>query len=266
MAFLAFIFGLAIGSFLNVLIARLPKKESILGYSRCPKCQKRISRSENIPVLSFIFLRGRCSKCGSKISWQYPLVELLTAFLFLVSFLVYRGNPVFLIYVLFLISLLIITAFVDLRHFIILDSLVLTGFLVSLFYLLPATSYQLPPVVEQNSLRGAAATNIYGLLFLAGVFSFLFLITKGRGLGFGDVKLAGLLGFIFGLKGAVNIFSLTFLIGFIIAIILLVFKKADLKSKVPLGSIMAGASILFLLSGLDLLNFIDYELILRIYR
>lgn len=251
MAVFWFIFGLIIGSFLNVLIRRLPKKESILGYSKCPECKKRLTWYDNVPILSFLFLKGRCRSCKSKISWQYPLVELLTGFLFLISFLVYRSNPVFLIYILFLISLLIVIAFIDFRHFVILDSLVLIGFIISLFYLLLTNFYFL--------------SALYGLLFFAGIFLFLFLITKGKGIGLGDVKMAGWLGFVFGFENSISVFYLTFFIGFIYAIILLVFKRAGLKSKVALGSLMALASILFLLSGFNILDLVRAELIFRLW-
>lgn len=277
MAFSIFALGLIIGSFLNVLIIRLPKSQSILGFSKCPKCGGKIKWYDNIPVLSYVILKGRCRNCKSKISWQYPLVELFTAFLFFISFLIYGQDPVFLIYVLSFISLFIVIASIDLKHFLILDSLILTGFIVSLLYLLLTTAIpQLNPAKQElysNYLTGEPSTStfyfssaLYGLLFFAGIFLFLFLASRGRWLGFGDVKLAALLGFIFGLEGAVNIFYLTFFSGFVVAIILLVLKKADLKTQIPLGSIMAGSSILFLLSGFNILDLIDSELILRLWN
>lgn len=251
MDFLVFIFGLAIGSFLNVLIFRLPEGKSILGFSKCSNCRKKIAWHDNIPVVSFFLLGGRCRNCGSKVSWQYPLVELLTGFLFLFSFLVYGQSPFFLIYVLFLISLFIVIAVIDLKHLLILDSLVLTGFLVSLLYFLFSTFYFL--------------SALYGLLFFGGILLFLFLASKGRWLGLGDVKFAALLGFIFGLNHSINVFFYTFFIGFIIAIILLGLKKADLKTEIPLGSMMAAASILYLFLNFSFLDLIDRELILRLW-
>jgi len=199
-------------------------------------------------------LKGRCRNCGHRLSLQYPLVELLTGFLFLFSFLVYRENPVFLIYILFLISLLTVIAFIDLKHFLILDSLILSGFIVSFLFILLTSHLSL------------LTSHLFGLSFFAGFFLFLFLVTRGKGIGFGDVKLAGWLGFIFGLEDSISVFYLTFFIGFIYAIILLIFKKATLKSKVPLGLIMAGASILFLLSGFNLLDFVNFELVLRLWQ
>lgn len=274
MNFLIFILGLVIGSFLNVLIFRLPRPEiskyrnTVRGRSFCPNCQKTISWHDNIPLISFLFLKGRCRNCKSKISRQYPLVELFTAFLFFISFLIYGQNPVFLLYVLFLISLFTVIAAIDLKHFLILDSLVLIGFLVSLLYFLFFTAIPQPAFggAEPSTNTFYFSSALYGLLFFAGIFLLLFLASRGRWLGFGDVKLAALLGFIFGLEGAVNIFYLTFLSGFIVAIILLVLKKADLKTQIPLGSIMAGSSILFLLSGFNILDLMDSELIFRLWN
>jgi len=252
MNFLIFVLGLAIGSFLNVVIHRLPNRESILGYSKCPRCQKRISWSENIPVLSFLFLRGRCRHCRSSISWQYPIVELLTGFLFLASFLIYGTNPVFLIYTLFLISLFVVIAFIDLKHLLILDSLILTGFIVSFLFILLTSHFS------------SLTSHLFGLLFFAGTFLFLFLMTKGRGIGFGDVKLAALFGFVFGFENSINVFYLTFFIGFIYAIILLVSKRAGLKSKVALGSLMALAGVLSLFR-VNASDFINLEPIFRLW-
>ena len=251
------------GSFLNVLIIRLPEGKSILGFSKCLKCGAKIDWSDNIPILSFLILKGRCRDCRAKISWQYPLVELLTAFLFLFSFLIYGGNPILLVFILFLISLFITIAFMDLNRFLIPDKLIFVGFFVSLIYFSVSAFISGPP--DCRIISCSFKNSIFGLLFFAGILLSLFFITKGKGMGLGDVNLAGLLGFIFGLKNAVMIFYLAFFIGFIIAIILLAFKKVGLKSKVPLGSIMAAAGILLLL-GFNLFDFMGIELVSRLYE
>lgn len=262
MNFLIFIFGLAIGSFLNVLIYRLPQNESILGFSKCLQCRKLIAWPDNIPVLSFFLLKGRCRHCGSGILRQYPLVELLTGFLFLFSFLVYRENPFFLIYVLFLIGLLIVVGLIDFKHFLILDNLVLAGFIGSLIFMF---LFQVSCFKFQELASCSLKNSLFGVLFFAGIFLFLFLITKAKGIGLGDVKMAGWLGFVFGLESSVSVFYLTFFIGFIYAIILLASRRVGLKSKVPLGSLMALASILFLLSGFNILDLVNAELIFRLW-
>lgn len=257
MAILAFIFGLVIGSFLNVLISRLPEGKSILGFSKCLKCGVKIDWYDNIPILSFLILKGRCRNCRAKISWQYPLVELLTAFLFLPSFLIYGGDLFFLVFIMFLISLLIAVAFIDLNRFLIPDNLIFIGFLVSLVYLLVFSFTSASP--DCQIISCSFKNSIFGLSFFAGILLSLFFITRGKGMGLGDVNLAGLLGFVFGLKNAITVFYLTFFIGFIVAIILVVFKKAGLKSKVPLGLVMAMAAILFLLSGFNLFSFLGLK-------
>ncbi len=263
MAILVFVLGLAIGSFLNVLILRLPKDKSILGFSKCPKCQKGIAWYDNIPVLSFLNLRGRCRNCQVKISFQYPLVELLSGFLFFTSYLIYPDNLTFLTYLLFLISLLIVIAFIDLRNFIILDNLILTGLIVFSSYLILHTLYFIPS--DCSLISCSFKDSFFGTMFFSGIFLFLFLVSRGNWIGFGDVKLAFFLGFVFGLENSINIFYLTFLIGTIIAIILLAFKGASLKTKLPLGSIMSLAVIIFILTGFNFLDLIKQELILRIW-
>ncbi len=260
--FFIFIFGLAVGSFLNVLIHRLPKGESILGFSKCQHCRRTIYWSDNIPVLSFLILKGKCRHCGQEISWQYPLVELLTGFLFLFSFWVYPEEPIFLIYILFLMSLLVVIGLIDLKKFLILDSLILTGLIGSLIFMF---LFNVSCLKFQELTSCSFRDSLFGVLFFAGLFLLIFLMSKGRGIGFGDVKFSALLGFIFGLINSINLFYLTFLIGFIIAIILLAFKKSDLKTEIPLGSIMAGTGILLLLSGFNLFGIIDINFILRLF-
>lgn len=258
---LVFVFGLTIGSFLNVLICRLPRGESILGHSKCPKCQKRISWRENIPFLSFVFLKGRCRNCRLPISLEYPIVELLTGFLFLWLFFIYGRQSMFLIYGFFLISLFLVIAFIDLRHFVILDSLISAGFIIASLYLILNALYFILPC---NFFSCSVSDSLFGALFFAGILFSIFLLTKGKGMGLGDVKLAALLGFIFGFKNSISVFYLTFMIGAITAIILLSFKKANLKTQFPLGSVMSAAGIIFLFSDFNLLELINAELIFRI--
>lgn len=115
---LIFVFGLVIGSFLNCLIWRLYSDETVLGRSYCPECRKQISWFDNIPILSFLLLRGKCRSCHKKISWQYPLVELSTGFLFVLAFYVNTisgFSALKLLFDLFLISILIIIFIFDLR-------------------------------------------------------------------------------------------------------------------------------------------------------
>ena len=129
----AFIFGGAVGSFLNVCIFRLPAKTSIIQPgSRCPNCLKPVRFYDNIPIISYILLRGKCRDCGEKISWRYPLVELLTGVLSLMLFLKFSFTVNFFVFFLFVAVLIVIT-FIDLDHQIIPDILPLPG--IPLFFL-----------------------------------------------------------------------------------------------------------------------------------
>ena len=254
---MVFIFGLIIGSFLNVLILRLPEKESLLGFSKCPACKKRIAWFDNIPVLSFFILGGRCRNCRAPISRQYPFVEASGGFLFLFSFLAWGANQSLWIYVAFLSVLFLAIGSIDFRRFIISDELLFTGLIGTiLFFVFWFTDCRI--------LSCSVSDSLYGVSFFAGVFLVIYLFSRGKWLGFGDVKLAALLGLIFGLEKSISTFYLTFLVGFIIAIILLGLGRAGLKTEIPLGAILSFASILFLLTGFNLLDLIDSELILRL--
>ena len=130
--FLAVVFGAVIGSFLNVCIFRMPKEESIVfPASHCPLCQKAIAPLDNIPMISFLILKGRCRHCAAKISWQYPLVEILTAGLFVIFYHYFGITAKGIVYLLFSLALLVET-FIDLRHQIIPDEITLPGIAIGL--------------------------------------------------------------------------------------------------------------------------------------
>mgnify|MGYP003393724366 FL=1 len=210
-----FLLGTIIGSFLNVVILRYNTGVSITGRSGCFSCGKKLEWYELVPILSFLFLRGKCSKCNTKISWQYPLVELVTGLLFVFSF--QYG-----FYYLFIFSLLIVITVYDLRHKIIPDGLVFTfiglAFLKLFYY-----------------------TNI--LDFLAGPILFvpfflLWYLSKGKWMGFGDAKLAIGIGFFMGFVGGVSSIILGFWIGAMagllwIGISAMFGKHIGMKSEIP---------------------------------
>jgi len=231
--FAVFVLGLCVGSFLNVLIYRLPKNLGFVkGRSFCPKCKHKLTWFDNIPLLSFLILKGRCRCCGKTISWKYPIVELLTGAVFLLSYL---SNLSCLSYLLF--AGLIVVFFIDLEHQIIPDEIVIPFSLFFLIYFL---------VVNPNLL----ITNY----LIAGFFSFLFLyfiylITKGKGMGFGDVKLAFLMGLVLGWPKIIVAFYLAFLTGAIIGIILILLKKSKLKQKIAFGPFLCLGTIIAYLWG-----------------
>lgn len=240
--------GLAIGSFLGMLTYRLPRGIPLSGRSFCPHCKKKIRWFENIPVLSFVFLLGRCGRCGKNISWRYPLLELSTAGLFMatglfwqslapVNGVAYQFKELLGLQSLFLYLLLLTLAtalfVVDLEFKLLPDSLLLYS-LFSIFYFL----FFLPsPLLFHHLLVGAISSTLFLLLFLA---------TRGRGMGFGDVKLAFILGSLLGWPEILTWLFLAFLTGALVGIILILLGKAQFGQHIPFGPFLIfGAVVAF---------------------
>ncbi len=241
--FFIFIFGLIIGSFLNCVVWRLYKEESFLfGKSYCPKCRHSLNVLDLFPVLSYVFLRGKCRYCGEKISIQYPLVELLTALLFVLVYLhfgpitgLFSFNFFQVIYWLVMISFLIIIFVFDLKYYIIPDEVIYPAIVISMSWLLYSFSF---------GAMGKEAL-LYTILSALGASLFFFLIwffSKGMAMGFGDVKLAILMGLLLGFPNIIVGLFLGFLFGAIIGSGMVLFKRKGLKSEIPFGP--------FLLAGL----------------
>jgi len=253
-----FIFGTAIGSFLNVLIDRLPREESINGRSHCEYCKKTLSPLDLVPVLSFLFLKGKCRYCGRKLSWQYPGIEILTGLLFvsisniqspISNFQLPILNIQLLISNLGIISCLIVIFFIDLKEQIIPDEMQIALFINIL----------LSKIVVGTSVTVLGFAIVEGLIVLLPIL-LLYLLTKGRGMGFGDVKLAFNMGFFLGLKGGLVAIYAGFILGAISGIILLLMKKKKMKSKIAFGP--------FLVIGMFIILFFEkpiFSLIQRIY-
>ena len=229
-----FIFGLIIGSFLNVVIFRLNTKKTFSGRSKCLSCQKELSWYELFPVFSFLILGGRCKGCKTKISWQYPLVELVTGIIFACLFLkfqdVFYFQPNFfagtISYYAGMFSLLVIIAVYDLRHKIIPDSLVLIfgilSFIGLFFFSISGLNVHIPSFWEFLS----------GIL-IALPFALIWLFSKGVWMGLGDAKLAIGLGWLLGLSRALSGVVLAFWSGAIIGLILIaVSRKHSMKSEI----------------------------------
>lgn len=247
-----FVLGLIIGSFLNVVIIRLNTERSLGGRSGCMSCGHTLSWHELIPVFSFLFLAGRCLKCKAKISFQYPLVELITGLVFALLFLKFQ-DAFFLNTLIFsftyayyaaVFSLIVVIAVYDLRHKIIPDVLsfilAILGF-VGLFLLnsngMLSFSMHLP--------------TLWGFLsgfIIAAPFAFFWLISKGAWMGLGDAKLAIGLGWVLGLSRAVSGVVVAFWIGAVVGIFLVVFSKDHgMKSEIPFAPYLAlGALLAFL--------------------
>ena len=256
-----FLFGLVTGSFLNCLIYRLyTKKGFLFGRSFCPHCRHKLSWSDLIPVLSFLALKGKCRYCSKKISWQYPLVEIATGILFVLVVnyeLGIRNYELFNLETL-LASLLMILAFCfliiifvyDLKHYIIPDKIIYPAIAIAFLY-------QLFRNLESGIWNLDFRPLLYPLLsaLLASTFFLaIFLISRGKWLGFGDVKLVFFLGLLLGFPNILVALFLAFFIGAGVGILLIAFRKKTLKSEVPFGPFLVSGTFLALFFGQNIVD------------
>lgn len=250
LTFIFFIFGLVIGSFLNVVILRMNTKRSLGGRSACMSCQNKLCWYELLPVFSFIFLKGRCKSCKIKISFQYPLVEFITGLVFLFLFLKFEGIfflapldfAISYVYYAVMFSLLLIIVVYDLRHKIIPDFLsLLFGLLafIGLFFFHP---YYLNNFYNSSIFYFIFPTIMQFLsgVFLALPFCLFWLVSQGRWMGLGDAKLVLGLGWFLGLSLGFSAIVLAFWIGAVIGLALVILSKLNkrhhkynLKSEIP---------------------------------
>jgi len=240
--------GLAIGSFLNVVIWRVPRKESVVRPpSHCPGCDEPIRPRDNIPVVSWLLLRGRCRHCGTRIAVRYPLVELGTAALFAGAAFHFRSNWVLPAYLLFFAALVAIS-FIDLDHFIVPNRIVWPAGLASIPLLILAAAVG----HQWHALRNAAIGGAAAWLFL-----FIVHVINPRGMGFGDVRLAALLGLYLGWQGlwyvALGMF-LAFVIGSVVGIGLIAFRGKGMKSALPFGPFLAAGATIAVFAGHPILH------------
>jgi leader peptidase (prepilin peptidase)/N-methyltransferase len=237
---LSCIFGLIIGSFLNVVIHRLPLGENVVfPPSHCPHCRAAIPFYDNIPLVSYLILLGKCRSCRTRISPQYPLVEAFCAFSF--GLVVHRygltlqaaASAVF-------ICLLIALAAIDIRHMILPDELTISGAVIFFAY-----SFFNPAVGQLD----AVLSGLGGALFFAGLYYFYLKIRKIEGLGFGDIKMALFLGFFLGLRGLAVAIFLASLSGLLVGIFFIIFKRKTLKLALPFGPFLSLGSFISLFWG-----------------
>ena len=231
--------GLVVGSFLNVVIYRLPRGESLARPgSHCPVCGNAVRWYDNVPVLSFVWLRGRCRDCGTGISLRYPLVEALTGGLFLGAFLVYGSQWRTLEIVVFFAALVAVT-FIDIDHRIIPDKIVLPGAAAGI-----VASVLLAP--ERWWHYVVAGLGAAGFLFALGM------LWPG-GMGFGDVKLALLMGVVLG-AGVIVALFVSFLAGGLIGGALLIGGVKKRSDKIPFGPYLSLGAVVAALSGEAILD------------
>lgn len=234
-----FLFGLAVGSFLNVVAIRYKEggklftPDILKGRSHCPYCQKTLAWYELIPLFSFLIQFGKCRHCKHSLSWQYPIVELLSGLTFLLVPRFAEPAPIAILVVL----TLILIALIDMRLSIIPDQLNIFLAILGLAIIVFFPTFQ---NISDKIIGAIAALAVLGLIVL---------LTRGRGMGIGDVKLAGALGLLFGWQKIILLIAIAFMLGGIFAAGLLLYNKKSLKDAVPFGPFLSAASIFVIFIG-----------------
>ncbi len=235
-----FILGTIVGSFLNVCICRIPEGRSIVSPpSHCPNCGALIRWYQNVPILSWLFLGGKCFSCKVPISWRYPFVELLNGFLFLAVFYLLGFHAATLVYWIFVSSLLVIT-FIDFDHQIIPDLISLPGIVVGF-----VGSFWVPWVSWSESLLGIMLGG--GSLWLVAFAYHLF--AKKEGMGGGDIKLLAMLGAFLGWKAILPIIFLSSFAGSLVGVPVMIAHKSGSKMALPFGPFLALGGMIYLFWG-----------------
>jgi prepilin signal peptidase PulO-like enzyme (type II secretory pathway) len=255
-----FTLGLIFGSFANVVVDRGETEENLSGRSRCDKCKKKLGWYDNIPLLSYLLLRGKCRQCQKKISWQYPAVELLFGLGFV--FISWRTNFILgfldkaeVIDTTFylVIGFVLLTILVwDLKHMIIPDGLVVGGLVLAGIYF--GYQYLISPYFLM-SINTDLTRNILGGILTSGFFYLMFRFSNGRWIGGGDVKLGALVGFLVGWKMIYFLLMIAYILGAIPAIYLLITKKATVKTRIPFGPFLVIAVLVTMLFEKEILIF-----------
>jgi len=241
-----FITGICIGSFLNVCIHRLPLEKSVIHPpSACPKCSHQIKWYENLPLLSYIILGGKCSSCKVPISIRYPFVELIAGIFSILSFIKFGFTPFFFIYTIFIYSLIVIT-FIDFDHQIIPDVISLPGIILGfLFSFIPGG------ITWSDSLTGIL---LGGGIFYAVAFLFYFLFKK-EGMGGGDIKLLAMIGAFLGWKSVPFVIFASALVGAVAGISFIILTKSEKGIPIPYGPYLAIAALIYLFYGERIVSF-----------
>jgi len=264
---LALVIGLVVGSFLNVCIVRLPLRESVVKpRSRCPQCKKMISWRDNIPVLSYLLLGGKCRHCHKKISIRYPIVELLTGAVAALLYLKYGFSPYWYIYFLFC-AALIVLALIDVDHRILPDPITLNGIwaglLLSTVFIEPnrltVTVLRIIGLEQMDphlqSLVGSVIGAIVGGGLLWGVAEAYYRVRGVEGLGFGDVKMMAMVGAFLGAPLALLTIMIGSLAGSVIGLVFMRFTGKSRDYELPFGTFLSFAAVLAVLYGEDMVRF-----------
>ena len=262
----AALFGLVIGSFLNVCIVRIPQEKSIVvPASACPKCGAPIKPWDNIPVVSWLLLGGRCRGCKEPISWMYPVVELLTGALFLGCYLAFGLTTEALKWAVFS-ALLVVLVFTDMRDRILPNVINYSGFAAGLLLSLvtkPSDGvalwiakrvFDFPPPAPVISLADALLGAAFGSGLLWLVAEFYFRLRKREGMGLGDVKMMLMAGAFLGLKRTLLTILAGSVLGSVLGLAFMMAKRKDSDYELPFGTFLGMAAVLVMFFGTPLVN------------
>lgn len=234
------VIGLALGSFINAAVYRLANHLSLWQRSMCSHCKQKILNRDLIPVLSFLLLRGKCRFCKKFIGWQYLLVEILTPVLFVLAYLNYGMIHMSLVSDLLYISILIFILVFDFKYMIIPDWIIWPSFIVALIF---------------NYILGFYWMGLLlGVLLGGGFFYLQHLVSSGKWIGWGDVKFGLLLGVMLGLGDMILTLLVAYIIGGLIAIILLLSRRKKIGDLLPMGTFLSAAAIIVIIWGSSLLR------------
>jgi len=233
---IVFLVGLAVGSFLNVVILRIDDLKSILyTRSKCPHCQEMLRWYDLIPFISFVFLKGKCRHCSKNISWQYPLVELGVAVLFVLLYFQFQISWALVFYALIFTILTVIFAY-DIKYQLVPDEFVWLVLIIIL-----AGSWYFGGFGFLNMILGG--------LIGGGAIALLVVISKEKWMGAGDIKIAIALGALVGYPQALLVLFLAFIIGSLFGVGLIIFKKKGLKDSLPFAPFLISSALITLFFG-----------------
>ena len=232
-----FVFGLSIGSFVNVCIYRLPLNKNINKPSSCTFCRNKIKYFDNIPLISFLILKGKCRNCKKNISILYPFIELLISFTAVIIFLKFDFTIVAIFSFLFVVSLIILI-FTDYQHFIIPNEI--TYSFITLGILVSLTNYSIIDLSIYECLIGGLVSGL--ILFISS--KIFFYIKKIEGMGMGDIKMIAMIGFWLGLSNTIFIIILSAFFGSIVGLLLIFIKKMNRYDHIPYGTFIGLTAIL----------------------
>jgi leader peptidase (prepilin peptidase)/N-methyltransferase len=246
---LLIIAGLVFGSFLNVVIHRMPLEKSLVKPgSHCPSCNTPVKFYDNVPVISWLVLLGKCRHCKARISIRYPLVEAFTGFSFWLAYIHFAPLWVHVGFAILFLCLLIALALIDLEHMVLPVPLSVGGAVVFAVY-----SFFSPAITPANAIL----TALGGALAFAAIFFFYLKVRKMEGLGEGDIYMMLLLGSFLGVNKLVIAILLASFSGAILGICLIIFQKKDMKLKLPFGTFLALGSYVSLFWGIEILKYIQ---------